>query len=140
MGPFGGFDGSNRTPKAEKRQLSRAGQVFHRRPMNFRFSLFAALALVNAAAPYTHAQQIAVRELAPPRATSTEGFGAILNLRAMSDGSVLVNDGGSRQLVLLNNKLVRLTMALDSGKLAGATGYGPSASALIPYTGDSSLF
>ena len=80
-----------------------------------------------------------VRELTAPEATANVGFGSLLNVEALHDGAVLINDGSQRRLVLLDATLAMKRVVLDS---VGGTSesYGPSASPLIRYLGDSVLF
>ncbi|MEP6833014.1 MAG: hypothetical protein ABJB74_06450 [Gemmatimonas sp.] len=85
------------------------------------------------------ASAIAVRELSPVQSVSAQPFGLILQIHAFPDGRVLVNDGGARRLLVLNKSLAVESVLLDS--LSGeANFYGPRASPIIHYTGDSALF
>ena len=81
----------------------------------------------------------AIVNVSAPNATSTDHFGAILGLRALPDGRLLVNDGLRHQLILLDANLTRRAVVLDSGAV-GAKSYGSVGSPLLPYLGDSSLF
>lgn len=91
------------------------------------------------AAPQAAPAAIPVREMSPPEARSTESFGMILGVRALEGGQVLVNDALRRQLIVLNDKFTSRTVSLDSITSDGQS-YGPRATPLIPYLGDSSLF
>lgn len=82
---------------------------------------------------------VPVRELSTVEAKTTEHFGAILSLRQLKNGGVLVNDGGRRQLVTLDPTFTKRTVVVDS-VAEGGQSYGPRASPLIPYLADSSLF
>lgn len=82
---------------------------------------------------------IVTRTVQASNAVSSEAFGAVLNLEQMADSSVLINDGGRRQLLLLDPRLKTQRVVFDS--VAGtADSYGPVASPLIRYLADSSLF
>jgi hypothetical protein len=72
-------------------------------------------------------------------ARSVETVGAVLGIRQLDGGKLLVNDGGRRQLRLFDAALATSTIVLDS--TAGiANFYGPTPTPLVPYVGDSSLF
>ena len=104
-----------------------------------------ALVLSFALGPSIHAQSpqaqspIPIVETSTPAAVSKEVFGTILNVRALAGGDVLLNDGLRRRLVILDNKLVTKALLLDSATI-GAQSYGPRASPLIGYLGDSTVF
>lgn len=105
--------------------------------MVFRVSLLLMLAFATAA--FESQTPIPIRELAAPKAISTRTFGRILNVRGLDSGKVLVNDGGRRQLIVLDSMLSSPQVLLDS--VPGSTAsYGPRASPLIDYLGDSTLF
>ncbi|MEO7362274.1 MAG: hypothetical protein ABI120_18230, partial [Gemmatimonadaceae bacterium] len=82
---------------------------------------------------------VPVRELSPVDAKSADHFGAILGVRPLRDGGVLVNDGTRRQLVTLDKSFGNRTVVVDS-VTEGGQSYGPRASPLISYLADSSLF
>lgn len=83
--------------------------------------------------------KVPVMALAPAAAKSTDTFGAILGLRQLPNGSVLVNDAGRRRVLMLDASLTIVTVVIDS--TAGTSNsYGPRATPLIAYLGDSSLF
>jgi hypothetical protein len=81
---------------------------------------------------------VPVRPLGATIATSAVTFMQIQHLRALSDGRVLVNDPGKRQVILLDTSLANPKVVVDSA--GGATMYGMNAGALIPFAGDSTLF
>ena len=81
---------------------------------------------------------VIVREVLPANATSTTTFGNIFMVRETSGGRVIVNDGLRRQLTLLDAQLSKATVVLDSINEGGPS-YGPIASPLLRYLGDSSL-
>ncbi|MEP6779691.1 MAG: hypothetical protein ABJC26_07355 [Gemmatimonadaceae bacterium] len=80
-----------------------------------------------------------IRELTAIESASPERFGNIFGARELSAGHVLVNDGIRHQLIELDAKLARVRIILDSVAVGG-NGYGPTASPLIRYLGDSTLF
>ncbi len=83
--------------------------------------------------------KVPVMALSPVAAKSLDTFGAILNVRQLPNGSVLVNDAGRRRLLMLDPTLAKTTVVIDS--MAGtSSSYGPRATPLIAYLGDSSLF
>jgi hypothetical protein len=94
-------------------------------------------------------QAIPVVDLPVPTA-KTSPLGAILGIKEMSDGRVLVNDAGRRQMRLFSANLATSEIVLDTAAGSAASygfnsggqgrGTGPPPSALIPYLGDSSLF
>ena len=82
---------------------------------------------------------VPVRDLSPPDARSTTFFGDVFGLQEIAGGEVIVNDGAHRQLILLDSRLARRRTILDS-IASGPNGYGPVASPLIRFMGDSSIF
>ncbi len=99
-----------------------------------------ALSAQFAIAPTLAAQpKVPVMALAPVAAKSVENFGAILNVRQLPNGGVLVNDAGRRRLWMLDPSLAKGTIVIDSTP-GGTNSYGPRPSPLISYLGDSSLF
>lgn len=94
------------------------------------FALPAFTAIAQTAVP--------VRELAPVNAKSAETFGAILGVREIAGGKLLVNDARRRQLSVLDANLANRTVVLDSVAV-GKQGYGRFAAPMIPYLGDSTL-
>jgi hypothetical protein len=79
-----------------------------------------------------------VRPLGAAVGSSAITFGQVQHLRALSDGRVLVNDPGKRQVILLDAQLANPKVVVDSA--GGTTMYGATAGALIPFAGDSTLF
>ena len=55
-----------------------------------------------------------VRRIESATAVSAEPLGAITNLRELSDGRVLLNDGTRRRLLLLDSSLTTISVVLDS--------------------------
>ncbi|MBC8087860.1 MAG: hypothetical protein H7Z40_11390 [Phycisphaerae bacterium] len=81
------------------------------------------------------AQSVPLIDVARPDATSADRFGRIVNVRSLANGSLLINDAGRRQLLLVDQALNNRRVVLDSS--SAYMGYGPSEAALAPYTGDS---
>ena len=82
---------------------------------------------------------VPVRELGPVEAISTEPFKNVFGVRTLRDGQLLVNDGTRRQLIILNSRLELVRVLLDSAAVDGRS-YGPRATTIIPFLGDSTLF
>jgi hypothetical protein len=80
---------------------------------------------------------VPTRSLGPVVATS-QPLARVNEIRQLADGRVLVNDGGSRQLLLFDSSLKTSKVVLDStgpqDRRYGATG------SLIRYIGDTTLF
>jgi hypothetical protein len=108
--------------------------------MLMRNALATLICATIAAAQSTLAQQrTPIVNLPPASAKTTETLGAILGMREVAGGKVLVNDAGRRQMKLFDVTLATAILVTDS--TAGApNSYGPYATPLIPYVGDSSLF
>lgn len=83
--------------------------------------------------------KVPIMALAPVAAKSVDNFGAILNVRQLPNGNVLVNDAGRRRLLMLDPTLSKASVVIDS-TAGGTNSYGPRATPLIAYLGDSSLF
>jgi hypothetical protein len=79
-----------------------------------------------------------VRPLGAATGISSITFNQVQHLRALSDGRVLVNDPGKRQVILLDAALANPKVVVDSA--GGESMYGANAGALIPFAGDSTLF
>lgn len=99
----------------------------------------AAIAIAIASDGVAQTASVNVRELGPAQSVSSTTFGLILQIHAFADGRVLVNDGGARRLVLLNKSLGEESIVLDSAG-GGANYYGPRATTIVRYSGDSALF
>jgi hypothetical protein len=100
----------------------------------------AVLAFLALGAHRAHAQErIPVVDLPPASAKASRSFGAILGVRQVAGGTVLVNDAGRRQITLLDSTLALVGVVMDS-TAGGSNSYGPQRIQLIPYFGDSSLF
>lgn len=81
---------------------------------------------------------VPVVNVSAPLARTTTTFGAILGVRELSDGRVLVNDAGRRQLTIFDPTLGFGTVALDSAP-GSSTSYGTRPGQIIPYLGDSTI-
>ncbi|MCC6245022.1 MAG: hypothetical protein IT353_19420 [Gemmatimonadaceae bacterium] len=81
----------------------------------------------------------AVRRIESAQAISTEPLGAITNVRHLSDGRVLLNDGTRRRLLMLDSTLKLVSVVLDS-LTEVHNAYGTRAGTIIPYRGDSTMF
>lgn len=100
---------------------------------------FGLLPLMLVAVSTASAQSIKPRPLGAVKSTSKELLGAPTLARALSNGSVIVNDVARRRLLLLDPTLETATVIADSTSGA-VNGYGQRPGALIPYMGDSTLF
>jgi hypothetical protein len=85
--------------------------------------------------------KIPVKQLGAITAASKDSMGLQVNVRALPNGSVLVNDAGRRRVLMFDAMLAHATSVIDS-----ASGNGTSISSLIPsaqlirYGVDSTLF
>jgi hypothetical protein len=86
-----------------------------------------------------YAQRIPIVDLPPAPVKTSETLGAVLGVRAVAGGRVLVNDAGRRQVKLYDSTLAAPTVVIDS-TAGGSNSYGPTPSKIIPYLGDSTLF
>ena len=84
-------------------------------------------------------QRPPVRQLGAITAKSAESFGNIASVRALSNGSLLVNDVPGRRVVLFDSNLSKFTVIADSTS-ATANAYGGRTGGLLAYRGDSTLF
>lgn len=79
---------------------------------------------------------VAIVDLKPTRATPTATLGALAGIKQLSDGRVLVNDGGHRQVRLYDATLRTYSIVADS--VAGTrTSYGRQALPFVRWMGDS---
>lgn len=97
----------------------------------------AALAAQNAA-PKPAAPAIPLRETTPVIARSDKPLGQVNMLRALSDGSVFVNDAGKRQLLKLDANLKRVAVVADTAP-GGLMPYGQRPIGLVPFQGDTTI-
>lgn len=107
-----------------------------------RLSRFAALSVALSCAVSTaraQQQRPPIRELGAVTAASKEVFINVTGVRALSNGSIIVNDPGQRRVVMFDPQLSALTVIADSTS-ATANAYGGRVGALISYRGDSTVF
>lgn len=84
------------------------------------------------------ASSIPVREVGQAEAVSKRALGGVSMLRGLPDGSVIVNDGSRRQLLLFDASLSSVKVLADTA--AGAPlPYGQRSAGLLPYRGDSTI-
>ena len=86
-----------------------------------------------------HAQNIPVVDLPTATVRTSQPLGAVLSVRQLGGGRVLVDDAGNRRLAVFDSTLSTSTTVLDSAS-GGANSYGRRPIPLVPYLGDSSLF
>jgi hypothetical protein len=105
-------------------------------------AVFAALVVGGAE---SNAQQgaptraIPVRTLTPAVSTDSGVLRSTTNVRALSNGTVLVNDRLLRRLIMLDSTLKKLNIIADTAPGA-PNRYGAQTTGLIPFMGDSSIF
>jgi hypothetical protein len=84
-------------------------------------------------------QRPPIRQLGAVTAKTTETFGNIASVRALTDGSLLVNDVPGRRVVMFDSNLSRFSVIADSTSATG-NAYGGRSGGLLAYKGDSTLF
>lgn len=95
--------------------------------------------VASAQTPSSRAPGIPIVAVSAPRARTSTTLGAVLGVRELSDGRLLVNDAGRHQVRIFDPSLATATIALDSA--AGASNsYGSQAGQIIRYLGDSTMF
>lgn len=87
----------------------------------------------------TASTSVPILELTATEVRSTVPLGAIVGVRALSNGKVLVSDGGKFRLVLLDEKMATSKVVLDSAGDGGPS-YGRIPTPIIPYLADTTLF
>ncbi len=95
-------------------------------------------AVASAQTPAPRQQGIPILGVSAPVARTTSTFGAILGVNELSDGRVLVNDAGKRRLEIFDPSLATPTIVFDS-TTGASNSYGPQASQIIGYVGDSTI-
>lgn len=83
--------------------------------------------------------QVPIRPLGAIDMTSSLTVGPGFGIRALKDGSVLVNDGVNRRLVLLDSMLTNAVLVADSSH-GSRVPYGRDGAAMVAYQGDTTLF
>ncbi|MEO8621955.1 MAG: hypothetical protein ABI625_12870 [bacterium] len=82
--------------------------------------------------------EVPVRQLPAPNATSVESFGSLAAVRHLPTGNVLVNDQGRRRLLLLDKELKLIRVVADT-TLGTGKAYGEQPAGLLAYRADSTL-
>lgn len=99
-----------------------------------------AVLLIGLAAAVAGAQQRPpIRQIGAVSAKSSEKFTNVAGIRALSNGSVLVNDMSGRRVILFDPALSKFIVIADSTS-ATSNAYGGRFGSLIAYRGDSSIF
>ena len=80
-----------------------------------------------------------IRPIGSVLATTTDSLGLVTNIRALSDGRLLINDAARRRVLLVDSTMKLLAVVADSTP-STANAYGPRSGRLIAYRGDSTLF
>ncbi len=99
-------------------------------------ALLAPMALAQDSAVVAN-KVIPVRQLGPVEARTAESLGNINTLRALPNGSVFVNDGMRRQILLFDDALKVSKVVADT--IEAPLPYGQRNAGLLPYIGDSTL-
>jgi hypothetical protein len=107
--------------------------------MNRRILSGAAFVAVAASSTASAQQRPPIRQLGAVTARSAEALSNVTGIRALSNGSILVNDMTNRRVLLFDRELSRFTVVADSTSATG-NAYGGRTGALIAYKGDSSIF
>ncbi len=81
---------------------------------------------------------VPIFSVSAPLARTATSLGAVLGVRELSDGRLIVNDAGRRQLKIFDGPLAAATVALDSAP-GGSNSYGPQPVMMFPYFGDSTV-
>lgn len=84
-----------------------------------------------------HAQQIPIHALVAQPSPDGLVFGAIADVRAFANGTVLVNDPRRRRVVRLDADLKLISVVFDS---TGPQSYGSRPGTLLRFPGDSAMF
>lgn len=99
-------------------------------------ALLALLAVPAAAQDST--VKVPVKQVAPVEARSSRALGAVSSLRALSDGSVFVNDNQRRQILRFDAALKDVRVIADTAPGAPVP-YGQRPAGLLAYVGDSTI-
>lgn len=95
----------------------------------------------DAQAPAASKPNIPTRPLGAITAVSKDSMGALVAIRALSNGSVMVNDIVRRRVLLYDAGLTKATTVVDSGGSTASTlASAVMSSQLMSYTGDSTLY
>jgi hypothetical protein len=111
------------------------------RALPIRTALTALSCGIAVAAPQVSGAQqgVPVLGVTATAARTTTTLGAVLGVRELPGGRVLVNDAGRHQIKVFDSTFVTGTVALDSTDGA-SNSYGPRPSNIVRYLGDSTLF
>ena len=107
--------------------------------MRSRFRVTSVAILGLCATSASAQQRPAIRQLGSITAKSAETFAAVAGIRALSNGTVLVNDVSGRRVLLFDSQLAKFSIVADSTS-ATANAYGGRVGSLVAYRGDSSIF
>jgi hypothetical protein len=83
-------------------------------------------------------QGVPIIDLPGPTSKTSVSQGGVLGVRQVSNGNIIVNDAGRRQIKLFDSTLNLISVVRDSAP-GSATSYGSRRLPMIPYLGDSSL-
>lgn len=83
-------------------------------------------------------QGIPIIDLPAPTAKTSVSQGGVLGVRQVSNGNIIVNDAGSRQVKIFDSTLALVSIARDSVN-GTPTSYGSRREPMIQYLGDSSI-
>jgi hypothetical protein len=97
------------------------------------------LGLAAASAIAGAQQRPAIRQLGAVTAKAGETFAGNATVRALSNGSLLVNDVGGRRVLLFDPSLGKTTIVADTTP-ATANAYASNNAALVAYRGDTTFF
>jgi hypothetical protein len=100
------------------------------------FAFFATSALLASSASAQEVK-IPLKKLGAAEAKSSEPISAISSLRALPDGSLFINDGVQRRLIMLDASLKQLKVVADT--LGAAIPYGQRPAGMLSYAADSTI-
>ncbi len=109
------------------------------RDSTMRFTLPAIAGAVLLTSVATAQQRPPIRQLGAVTATATETLGNVAGVRALPNGSILVNEMSGRRVLMFDSKLGTFKVVADS-TTATANAYGGRSGSLLAYRGDSTIF
>jgi hypothetical protein len=112
--------------------------VLRQAPVKNALAALVCSTIASAQQPGPRQPGIPIVSVTAPVARTTATFGAILGVRELSDGRVLVNDAGRHQLEIFDPSLATPTVALDSTP-GGSNSYGTRPGQIVHYVGDSTI-